>query len=432
MTLRPPPEPPVTHATLPNGLTVVVAHQPHLHTASAQVLVRAGSRYEGEADAGLSHFLEHMLYRGSAGYPTAFALNRAFEQLGGGLYAETSREHTSYQVECPGESLLPLLEVLADAVIRPTFADVEVEKRIVLEEILEDMGEHGDLVRTDDVVRRLAWPEHPLGLPIVGTEESVSSFTAEALAAHHLRYYNGANAVLAVAGPVEPAQVMDAAAACFAGLPAGERAAPRAAEPFSGPRIIHVDDAESQTTLDLMILALPDADPLNPAQSLLLRIVDDGLSTRLHRRVVDELGLAYSVSASPEVLEDVVVVDFVAACAHDSARPLLGAILGLAADLRGAPPDAEEFDMARRRMLWDVQASFDSPRAMTEYHGTAALLRERRSLTARVEQVLAASREDVHEVARRVLRASRVALATVGRLTRSQRAGLAELLEGDV
>lgn len=428
MKLQAPAEPDTTFATLPSGLTVAVVHQPHLHSASAQLFLRVGSRYESEENAGLSHFLEHMIYRGSAGFPSAFALALAFERLGGGLYAETSRELTSYQVECPPESLLALLGVLADAALRPLFPEVEVEKRIVLEELLEDQGEDGQLVRSDDVVRRLAFPVHPIGLPIVGTATSVSSFTREALEAHHARYYTGANAVLAVAGPLCSAAVQDAASAAFEGLPRGSRATPAPAESYQGPKLLHVDDAESQTTLDLLVQAVPDSHPLNPAQSLLLRILDDGLSTRLHRRVVDELGLAYSISASPEVLEDTVLVDFVGSCAHDSTHPLLEAILSLATELKAIPPDTEELEMARRRMIWDVQASLDSPRAMTEYYGTAVLLRNQRSLSARVAQVLSATQEQVHEAARLVLHAERFAAATVGRLTRAQRTSLARLL----
>lgn len=426
-----PQEPPTTITTLPNGLTVVIVFQPHLHTSAAQFMVRAGSRYEDVETAGLSHFVEHMIYRGSEAYPDAFTLNRAFESRGGGLYAETGRETVSYLMECPPESLLPLLEVLDDAVARPLWNDREVEQRIVLEEILEDHGEQGQLIRVDDAARKLAWPHHPFGLPITGTTVSVSSFRQSDLESHHARFYCGANAVLCVAGPVEPAEVLDAIAERFEKLPTGTRALPEPAAPFAGPRIAHVDHAESQTSLDLLIRALPDAHPLNPAQSILLRVVDDGMSTRLHRKIVDELGLAYNVSASAESLEDAVLVDFNASCAHDSTRPLLAGILRLAAELRETAPDEEEFQMARRRLLWDIEASYDSPRAMTEYYGNAALLRKNRALSVRVRDILAASREDVHEVARQVLLPERVAAVTVGRLTRAQQVSLEELLEDD-
>jgi predicted Zn-dependent peptidase len=196
-----------------------------------------------------------------------------------------------------------------------------------------------------------------------------------------------------------------------------------------GPRFLHVDDSESQTTLDLMFQGVPEPHPLYGAQSLLLRVLDDGLSTRLHRRVVDELGLAYGVSASPEVLEDTVLVDIVTSSAHSSTASLLEAILQLTSELREAPPEAAELEMAKRRLIWDVQASLDGPRAMTEVFGASALLGQQLSLSERVNRVLAAKPEEVLEAARLLFGAGRVAVAAVGRLKRSGRAALARLLE---
>jgi len=416
---------------LPNGLTVVVVSLPHVHSAAARVLVRAGSRYETERTAGLSHLVEHMLYRGSEGYPSAFRLSRALEKLGSGLYAETGREVVSYLAECPADNLPGVLPILADAIQRPLWENLEVEKRIVAEEILEDLGEGGQRIRADDVARRLAWPDHPLGLPITGSAESIERIGEEDLREHHARFYSGANMVLAVAGAISPEATVEAATRLFESLLPGERQRPRPARGIKGPQRVHVDHAESQTEMDLLLEGLPERDPLNPAQSLLLRILDDGLSTRLHRRIVDEMGLAYQVSATSEPLEDAVLLDLNASCAHDSARPLLRALLTLLSELRDSPPDTEEFDMARSRVAWDMQASFDSPRAMTEYFGTASLLRRNHSLSVRVRQILQASREDIHAVAQAVLTPARMAAATVGRLTRAQQAGLEELLEGD-
>lgn len=432
MIIAAPQEPPTRITTLPNGLTVVVISLPHLHTAAVQILVRAGSRYETAQTAGLSHLVEHMLYRGSEGYPSAFRLNRALEALGSGLYAETGREVVSYLAECPADNLLKILPILADALQRPLWKDLEVEKRIVAEEILEDLGEEGQRIRADDVARQAAWPDHPLGLPITGSAESVRRLSEEDLREHHASAYCGANMVVAVAGALSPDATQDAISALFEPLHAGSRQQPRAARPLEGPRSIHVDHAESQTELDLLLGGLSERDPLNPAQALLLRILDDGLSTRLHRRIVDDRGLAYQVSATSEPLEDAVLVDVNAACAHDSTRPLLRALLALLTELRDSPPDVEELDMARSRVAWDVQASFDTPRAMTEYYGTASLLRRNQSLSVRVRRILQSSREDIHAAAQSVLTPTRMVAATVGRLTRAQRAGLEDLLEGDV
>ncbi len=423
-------DPPKTTHTLDNGLRVLVNPLPHLHTGAAQLMVRAGSRYEDDATAGVSHFVEHMLYRGSAAYPTTFAMNRAIERKGGGLYAETSRELTSYLLDSPPESLPALLEVLADAVIRPGWHELETERRIVLEELLEDLDEDGQLIRSDDLARGLAWNGHPLGLPIAGTQASISAYTPELVAAHHARHYTAANSVLCVAGPFAPEVVVETAARCFAELPTGERVVPTPAPPtVAGPDFKYVRYIESQTTLNLMIRGLADSHPLNAAQSLLLRILDDGLSTRLYRRIVDELGLAYNVSATPEVFEDALVVDVNASCAHANAGRMLEEVLGILAALRDHAPDADEFDMARQRLLWDVRASLDSPRSMVEYAGTSELYGRSDSLRHRMEKVLAVTPDDVQQAAREILHPDRWTLACVGKLAAKQQGHLRRLTE---
>jgi predicted Zn-dependent peptidase len=426
-------DPPKTTHTLPNGLRVLVIALPHLHTAAAQLMVRAGSRYEDDATAGVSHFVEHMLYRGSAAYPTTFALNRAIERRGGGLYAETSRDLTSFLLDSPPESLPALLEVLADAVIRPGWNEMDTERRIVLEELLEDLDEDGRLIRTDDLARGLAWNGHPLGLPIAGTRASVSAFTPELVAAHHARHYTGANCVLCVAGPFEAEAVVEAAARAFADLPAGERVTPAPApEEVAGPAFCYVRYVESQTTLNLLVRGLAEPHPRSGAQSLMLRILDDGLSTRLYHRIVDELGLAYSVNAIPEVLEDMVLVDFSAACAHRSAGRMLEEVLGIATELRDRPPDEDELEMARQRLLWDVCASLDSPRSVVEYYTTSEIYGHTRTMRARVEQVLVATPDDVQRVAQEILCPKRWTLAAVGKLDASQQATLQRLTESGI
>jgi predicted Zn-dependent peptidase len=414
-----PQDPSVTELRLANGLTLIGVQLPHLHSAAVQFLVRAGSRFEEGEAVGLSHFVEHMIYRGSTRFPSAYALNRAIERLGGSLYAETSRELTSYLIEAPPESVGGLLDILADAVTHPRWAELEVEQRIVLEEILEDLDEDGRFIRTDDVVRRLAWGEHPLGQPITGSQETVAAFTKRVASRHHARYYVGENAVLCLATPEPVGPLLRAAAQAFGGLASGARAEPSAApSAFQRPRLRYLAHRESQTTVNLLLHLLPDSHALAPAQLLLLRVLDDGLSTRLHRRIVDELGLVYGIAASPEVLEDISVLDLSAACAHATTPRLLEELTGLLTELRQRPPEADELDLARKRLVWDYTASLDSPRWMADWHATMALLRRSRSLRERLSQILRVSRNEVLEVASLIVQPERLATVVLGRLSR--------------
>src|SRR5205814_3766020 len=120
--------------TLDNGLRLVTVELPHLHTASVVMYARVGSRYESRADNGLSHFLEHMLFRGTESHPDAFRINRAIEGLGGTLYAETGRDYSLYQLSLPPETLSDGLELFGDIFRAPVFDGIEVERRIILEE----------------------------------------------------------------------------------------------------------------------------------------------------------------------------------------------------------------------------------------------------------------------------------------------------------
>src|SRR6476659_7953404 len=163
----------VHRARLSNGLRLLTIQTPHLHTASVCLYVRAGSRYETLATNGLSHFLEHMLFRGSGRYPSSFALNLAIEELGGTLYAETGRDYSLYQISLHPESLVAGLELFGEIFRTPTFSEIDVERRIILEELLEDQDEKGRLVNIDDIARQLVWPGHPLGYRITGPYENV-------------------------------------------------------------------------------------------------------------------------------------------------------------------------------------------------------------------------------------------------------------------
>jgi predicted Zn-dependent peptidase len=191
----------VARARLSNGLRLLTIATPHLHTASVCLYVRAGSRYETRETNGLSHFLEHMLFRGSGRYPSSFALNLAIEELGGTLYAETGRDYSLYQITLHPKQVARGLDILGDLFSSPAFRDIDLERKIVIEEILEDLDDRGRNVNVDDQSRRLAWGKHPLGFPITGPMRNVRHFSLADVRSHFRRFYGAANMVLAVAGP---------------------------------------------------------------------------------------------------------------------------------------------------------------------------------------------------------------------------------------
>src|ERR1700729_3753784 len=151
---------------LPNGLEVVIVPMPGVHRAVASLYLRVGSRFEGPEDNGISHFLEHMVFRGTPSLSSAHDQALAFERLGATLYAATHVDHGVMSVTVPPTNLTRVLGLLAEVAVAPRFTDIEVERGIVREEILEDLDDEGRDVDADNIGRALIYDKHPLGYTI--------------------------------------------------------------------------------------------------------------------------------------------------------------------------------------------------------------------------------------------------------------------------
>jgi predicted Zn-dependent peptidase len=402
---------------LDNGLTVVTLELPHLHSASVVMYARTGSRYEDERDNGLSHFLEHMLFRGTERLPDAYALNHAIEALGGTLYAETGRDYSLYQISLHPESLVDGVRLFGEIFQAPAFSDLEVERRIVLEEMLEDHDDDGQLINIDDIARLTVWPDHPLGYRITGPYENVERFSRDDMQRLFATNYGARNMVLVVSGAVEHAAIMPVVTAALGRLPAGERrlVAPPP-ETQTAPRLVNVSRPGSQTDVQILFRSLSETDPDLFALLALNRIVDDGMSTRLHRRVVDELGLAYHVSGSLDMFIDAGLYEVDGTCVHENAPALIDESLRLVARLRDEPPTRDELAKACRRYRWTLEAMFDDPDAMAGWLGGTELFFEPLDFRERTARIAAVTPEDVQRVAQRVFRREHLTVACVGAL----------------
>ena len=400
---------------LENGLRVVTVELPHLHSASLVMYARVGSRYESPADNGLSHFLEHMLFRGTDGHPDAYRINHAIEGLGGTLYAETGRDYSLYQLSLPPESLPAGIELFGEIFRTPTFDGIEVERRIILEEILEDLDEDGREINIDDVTRQLVFPDHPLGYKITGPYANVERFDVADVRRHFRRCYGARNMVFAVTGAIDRATVLEQARAALGGIEPGEEISFLAPpDGQTAPRFRYVENQGSQTSVQLLFRAIPEGSPEFPLMQLLGRVIDDGMSTRLHHRVCDELGLAYYISGSVEAFADTALYEVDASCAHDSVAPLLRETLALLGRLRDEPPTIEEIEKARRRFRWDLLGSLDDPDAMAGWWGGTELFFTPVTFEEKVARIESVTGEQLRQVAARVFRPERLTVAAVG------------------
>ncbi len=414
-------DPRVETTTLDNGLGVTTVALPHLHTAVCALFIKVGARFESADDNGLSHFVEHMLFRGTEHYPTSLALNTAVESLGSTLHAETGRDYTLFQLSLEPENVPAAIELLGELLGRPRFDDIEMERELVLEEINEDYDEHGVEINADDIARGIAFENHPLGQRIIGPRSNVERFSLADVQRHFKTYYGGRNATLCIAGPVEHARVVEHAARVLHAMPAGHRAELLAAPSLAaGPRMHHVRDAGSQTSLAVVFRAVPELDPAYIALVAMLRVLDDGMSTRLHYTLADQKGLAYSIHAAIEPLADTALFEIAGATANAKVPDLVRELFVLLDGLRQGKVADDELAKARVRYRYETLASIDDAAAMAGWFGGTALYYKPPSLSERLAQIQKVTVDDVVRVAEQVLSPKHLVLAAVGSLSKAR------------
>ena len=411
--------------TLSNGLRVVCVPREGLHRAVVHMVLRAGSRFETRANNGVSHFLEHMLYRGCPSHATAHDQALAFERLGGTLMAATYVDHGAMTLALPPESLVPAAKLFAEVAQHPRLSDIETERGIVREEILEDLDEQGRQVDADNLAREVMYGEHPLGFTITGGAAQLDRFDRRVLLRHHARHYAGRNAVLVFAGAIDPDACFRLARREFAGLPAGLSV--RAVAPPTGqsaPRFRFVHNLSSQTDLRVAFRAPGEHDAREPAVDMLLRVLDDGMSTRLYERICDRKGLCYDVSGMYECYDDEGVFDVAAEAQHARAGQVLGEVLAILAELAAHGPTDAELDKAKLRHGWQLRAMLDDAEALAGFHGLATLSGRFATPEARHARMLDVACEEVRAAAEAIFRPDGLSVVAVGAPTAAQQRAL--------
>ncbi len=405
----------VASVTLPSGLQVVTIQRPHLHRSVVSTYVDVGSRHETPRTSGLSHFLEHMLFRGTDRHPSAFALNDAIERLGGTLAAATHGDYTLFDMGVPPAAVENACALLGSVFTRPVFSQIDAEKGIVREEILETLDDDLLEANADNLSRLQVFGEHPLGYPITGTLANIERFTVRDLRSHLARYYRAGNMVVSVCSPLPHRVVQRAIERGFAGLPEGYAAPARAAQVTQQRARVRLHEIAGAQTVVRLAFPTPGSDsPMARSVEVLMRVLDDGMSTRLHRRICDELGLAYEVSAGAELFRDVGVMDVASSVAHGSVGRLIDEVLGMLADLAGAGPSKTELQKAQHRYAFDLAAMDDDPRALADYYATGALWGRSGDIARRRREVLALTPDDLRRAARTIFTPSRLNVTTVG------------------
>jgi predicted Zn-dependent peptidase len=347
---------------LTNGLTVLSESMPGVRSVALGAWVRAASLHESADKMGVSHMLEHMVFKGT---PTRSAkdLALALETLGGSLDAYTAREHTAYQAKVLDEHLPQAADVLADLIFRPVLraSDLALEKKVVLEEINTVDDTPDDLVF--ELHNAQMWGNHPYGYSILGTRETVSALDQRDLRALHSRAYHPEQIVVAAAGNVEHDDLLETLDASGWGeIPRGGVPPLTSPAPIvQTPAAVHFERDTAQTHIVIGSAAFPHSDPRRYAMSMVGMLFGGGMSSRLFQRIREELGLAYSVYSFQSFHEDAGMHGVYVGTTPDSARAAVDAINAELEKLSTEGLNEEDLTAGKSQLKGQITLSLESP-----------------------------------------------------------------------
>jgi predicted Zn-dependent peptidase len=401
---------------LPNGLTIVSEHVPGVRSVALGAWVRSASIHETPDQVGVSHMLEHLCFKGTA-RRTAHDIAASLESLGGSLDAYTAREHTAFQARVLDEHLPQAADVMADVMFRPSLRDEDLvlEKKVVLEEIsmVDDTP--------DDIVFELhnaaLWGPHPFGYSILGTRESVTRLSGDTVRDLHRRAYVPSNVVVAAAGNIPHAKLVDELVrAGWGDLPAAAPAVNPTTPPVAqGPGIRHVERDSAQAHLVFGSPTVAHADPRRQTLVLVDTLLGGGMSSRLFQRVREELALAYSVYAFQSFQREAGMHGIYAGTAPESAAEAIDAIQGELARIAANGISADELAMGKQQLKGQITLSMEGVSSRMYRAASVELLNEPwMDLDEMLARVEAVTLDGAREACADFFRADRQTLVHLG------------------
>ena len=351
-------DPQIIRDVLPNGLRILTESMPHVRSVSIGVWLARGSRHEPAEHAGIAHFVEHMLFKGTA-TRSAEDIAQTIDSIGGQMDAFTAKEYASYYLKVLDEHLPLAIEVLADIVRRPKFAadDIEREKKVVLEEIKMVEDTPDDLVH--ELFSEQFWKDHPLGRPILGVPETVSALDQVTLQRYFAQTYHAGNLIVSAAGHVTHEQVRDLVERQFGDLPGASDVAVETV-PRVVPHVLIRHKELEQSHVCLGTDGYPQAHGERYASYVLNTMLGGSMSSRLFQNVREKRGLAYSVFSGLSAYRDSGVFTVYAGCANEAVAELIDVVVEEIRRVKRDPPGEDEIRRAKDHLKGSLMLGLES------------------------------------------------------------------------
>jgi len=401
---------------LPNGLIVLTERMDYLRSVAMGVWIKSGSRCEPAETNGISHFVEHMLFKGTRSR-TAQHIAREMDSIGGNLDAFTGKETICFNVKSLADHVPIALDVLTDLVLNPIFdpSDIERERGVILEEIKIDEDNPDILVQ--ELFTQSFWKGHPLGWPILGTTETVKGLDREKLLAYHGDRFHGGNIVFSAAGQLDHDEFVEAVTAKFASLAGGSTLSEMPAPEPSARIVMRNKKSLEQVQICLGVPAPPITDENRYATLILNTVLGGGMSSRLFQTIREERGMVYSIYSDLAPYRDTGTLCVYAGTSTGKALEVVDLIMAELCKLKSTPLAGDELKRAKDQLKGNMLLGLESSNARM-----ANLARQEmyfhqffsvEELIARVDEVTA---EQVQAMAQQLFDPERIAVTLLGRL----------------
>jgi predicted Zn-dependent peptidase len=401
---------------LPNGLIVLTERMEHLRSVAMGVWIKSGSRCEAPEINGISHFVEHMLFKGTRSR-SAQHIAREMDSIGGNLDAFTGKETICFNVKSLADHVPIALDVLADLVLNPTFASTEIERErsVILEEIKIDEDNPDVLVH--ELFTQNFWKDHPLGKPILGTTQTVGRLDQQKLFDYHTGIFRAGNMVFSAAGDLEHDQFVDAVTQKFAPLLPGEPAYESQTPQASARILLQNKKALEQVQLCLGVPAPRITDDNRFATLILNTILGGGMSSRLFQTIREERGMAYAIYSDLSPYSDTGSLCVYAGTSAGKALEVVELVMAEFRNLKEVPLSEEELkrgkDQLRGNILMGLESSNSRMANLARQEMYFHKFFTADEIIARIEAVTA---EQIQGMAQRLFIPDRIAITLLGRL----------------
>lgn len=406
----------IRREVLPNGLTIITEKMEHIRSASIGIWLGTGSRDENPSSNGISHFIEHMVFKGTT-HRTAEEIARQADSIGGNLDAFTAKECICFSMKVLDEHIAQAMEILSDLVLNPVFDadDIARERGVILEEIKMEQDNPDYLVH--EIFTQNFWKDHALGRPILGTRETVKGFDRKSVRAVYKRLFQPGNMFIAAAGNLEHEHFVDLVGTAFQHL-RPTRKAPASARAASASRItLKNKKSLEQVQLCMGVPSFAIAHEQRHASYVLNTLLGGGMSSRLFQNVRERQGLVYSIYSDLNPYRDTGCLAVYAGTSRESAGKVVQSVVEEFRKLKNELVSPEELTRSKSQLKGNLMLSLESSTARMSNLARQEMYFDRFiSLDELIQRIEAVTAETIHALAHEFFQTDRIAVTILGNL----------------